>query len=160
MSLHEPPSRAQPSIGYWFVTALLLLWGLAYAGLVVFYLFAGAEHWAGLVAQGRILPEYAAYIARIPLWVKLLTLGAAISRLTAGVGLMLRHRWSVALYGISLACVTVIMFRGFVIADVASVIRPSQVWVEALFMALSVFAFWFSLRARKNGYLALRRQWP
>jgi hypothetical protein len=120
----------------------------------VFYLFAGEEHWAGLVAEGRILPEYADYIARIPQWVTLVTLCAAITRLTGAIGLVLRRRWSSILYGISLACVVVIMFRGFVLADAVSVIRPSQVWVEALFLGLSLFALGFSLRAGKMRYLA------
>ncbi|MFK8053472.1 MAG: hypothetical protein AB8F65_10915 [Woeseiaceae bacterium] len=36
------------------------------------------------------------------------------------------------------------MFQGFVLADVASVIRSSQVMLEFGFLAISLFAVWFS----------------
>lgn len=40
----------------------------------------------------------------------------------------------------------VIMFRGFVLAGVADVIRPSQIAVEIGFIAISVLAVWFAYK--------------
>ncbi|MCB8979350.1 MAG: hypothetical protein H6657_18210 [Ardenticatenaceae bacterium] len=49
------------------VTGFLLLWVAAYAGLVIFsFVTSSPEHWAKLIADGRIKAEYAAYIANIP----------------------------------------------------------------------------------------------
>jgi hypothetical protein len=45
------------------------------------------------------------------------------------------------------------MFRGFVLADVASVIRGSQVALEIVFLALSGFAVWYAYVNNNNGTL-------
>ena len=143
-----------PDWWFWLVAACLFVWGLAYAGLSLFsFVFADSRDWAAMIREGRILPEYVDYISRIPGWVIGLTFLAAATRLGGALGLLLCARWSVWAYGLSLCCVVIIMFRGFVLADVLSVIRTSQVWVEALFMALSIFAFWFALRMSRAGVL-------
>lgn len=130
---------------YWSIAGFLAVWGVAYAGLVVFsFVVSTPEHWASLVADGRIKPEYAQYINAIPKWVIALTAGAALTRLFGGAALVFQSSLALPLYAVSLALVVVIMFRGFVLADVASVIRPSQIALEAAFMALSIFAVWFS----------------
>ncbi len=57
------------------------------------------------------------------------------------------------LYGISIFLVAVIMFRGFVLADVASVIRGSQVVLEIGLLLISIFAVWFAYANTNNGKL-------
>lgn len=74
-------------------------------------------------------------------------------RLGGALALVLRKRWAIWLYAVSLLCVTTIMFRGFVLADVISVIRTSQVGVEILFMTLSIFAVGFSYRMSQRAVL-------
>lgn len=133
------------SVVYWTISGCLFIWGLAYAGLVVFsFILSTPEDWASLVEQGRIKAEYAEYINNIPRWVVVLTAGAALTRFAGGVGLLLQKGWALPAYSLSLFLVIVLMFRGFVLADVASVIRTSQIWLEAGFLALSVFAVWWA----------------
>jgi len=139
---------------YWLVTGLLLLWGCAYAGLVFFtFWLSTPDHWATLVSEGRILPGYAVYISEIPSWVVLITAIAAITRLFGAISLLVRSSWALPFYAISLGFVSVIMFRGFVLADVASVIRGSQVLLEFVFLSISVFAVWYSKKHLDNGTL-------
>lgn len=130
---------------FWVVSIALFAWGLAYAGLVVFsFGIATPEHWSGLVEQGRIRAEYAQFILDIPRWVVVITAMAAITRFFGGVALLLHSARAVPLYAASLLLMVIIMFRGFVLADVASVIRPSQMVLEAAFLALSFFALWWA----------------
>jgi hypothetical protein len=76
---------------FWCVAIFLLLWGAAYAGLVVFsFGLSTPEHWANLVAEGRIKAEYAEYISDIPGWVVVVTVLAAVSRLLGGAALVMR----------------------------------------------------------------------
>lgn len=132
-------------IFYWGASILLLLWGIAYAGLVTFSFFvATPEHWASLVAEGRIKAEYATYISQIPAWVIGLTVATAATRLLGGIALLMQQGFALPLYSVSLALMAVLMFRGFVLADIASVIRTSQVFLEFAFLAISIFAVWFS----------------
>lgn len=130
---------------YWIVTGFLLLWGSAYAGLVLFtFVLSTPEHWAALVSKGRITAAYADYISEIPRWAIGATVTVALTRLFGAVFLALRSLWAFPLYSASLVLVVIIMFRGFVLADVASVIRTSQVVLEFVFLAISVFAVWYS----------------
>ena len=139
---------------YWCIAGFLFLWGAAYAGLVVFSFFvATPEHWASLVSQGRIKPEYATYISEIPGWVILITVFAALTRLLGGAALLIQKAWALPLYGVSLCLVIVIMFRGFVLADVASVIRGSQIVLEFAFLMISVFAVWYAYLQTNSGML-------
>lgn len=143
------PTEDTPGASFWLISYCLLAWGLAYAGLVAFSFFvATPDDAAALVAEGVIKPEYADYIAAIPAWVIGVTLLAAITRVLGAMGLVARRAWAFTYYVISLLCVVIIMFRGFVLADVASVIRTSQIGVEILFLVLSIFAVWFSARSK------------
>lgn len=145
--MHKP-------IVFWCISGFLLFWGVAYFGLVVFSFFiATPEHWATLVQDGRIKAEYAVYISEIPAWVIGITLVAALTRLLGGIALLLRKGWALPCYVISFIFVAIIMFRGFVLADVASVIRNSQVVLEFVFLAISAFAVWFAYVNRNNGTL-------
>lgn len=144
----------KPHLWYWLVAGLLLFWGLSYGGLVLFsFLLATPEHWSNLVAEGAIKQEYAEYIARIPTWVKIITVLAAITRLAGAIALCLGKAWAYASYAISLIFVCVIMFRGFVLEDVAQVIRGSQVVLEMVFLMISLFAVWWAKRQIKAGIL-------
>lgn len=139
---------------FWLIAGFLVFWGLMYAGLVVFtFAIATPEHWAGLVAEGRIRAEYAEYISRIPGWIIAMTIVAAITRLAGGAALLMQKTWALPLYAVSLCFVSVIMFRGFVLADVASVIRASQVVLEVAFLLISVFAVWYAWFLTGNGIL-------
>ncbi|MEL7298664.1 MAG: hypothetical protein AAGJ86_13460 [Pseudomonadota bacterium] len=130
---------------FWPVALALTGWGVAYLGLVVFTFFvASPSHWSALVQDGRITQAYADYIDRIPVWVIGLTLLTAATRFLGGMGLLLQQTWSFYVYALSGLCTITIMFRGFFLADVASVIRRSQVLLEIVFLLLSLFAVWFS----------------
>lgn len=140
---------------FWFISGFLLLWGIAYLGLVIFSFFiATPEHWATLVSEGRIKVEYAKYISEIPAWVIGVTLVAALTRLLGAMALLMHNSWALPLYAVSLALVLAIMFRGFVLADVASVIRGSQVALEVVFLLISGFAVWYAYFSNSNGTLS------
>lgn len=147
-------NEAKPTIWFWVISAALLSWGLAYAFLVLFtFVLSSPEDWAELAANGVIRQEYADYIARIPLWVIAMTVIVAVTRLLGAICLLLRRSWALPLYAASMILVFVIMYRGFVLANVASVIRNSQIGVEILFIALSIFAVWFARRAKTRGLI-------
>ena len=136
------------------ITGFLLLWGIAYAALVFFtFSISTPDHWATLVSEGRIKAEYADYISEIPGWIVLITVLAALTRLLGAISLLLRKSWALLFYALSLCFVIVIMFRGFVLADVASVIRGSQIVLEFVFVLISVFAVWYANQQIRDGVL-------
>lgn len=150
----ESESATKPPVSFWAISIVLLFWGLAYGFLVAFTLLLSTpEDWSELVANGVIKQEYADYIAGIPTWVMAITVVVAITRFLGAVGLLLRRSWALPSYAMSMGLVFVIMFRGFVLANVASVIRDSQIAVELLFIALSIFAVWFARDNKIKGIL-------
>lgn len=134
---------------YWVASIGLCIWALAYAGLVYFsFASSSPETLNGLVQSGTIKQAYADYILAIPVWVRVLTVILAGLRLVGGAGLLMRQGWSMRVYACALGLTGVIMYRGFFVENVAVVIRPSQVLVEILFVAISAFAVWFAATNR------------
>ncbi|MEL7198265.1 MAG: hypothetical protein AAGL10_08120 [Pseudomonadota bacterium] len=133
------------------IAGFLLVWSLAYCGLVYFsFITSSPEAIDDLVKAGTIKPEYAQYIRAIPDWVRALSVGLAVLRVLGSIGLLLRKAWAFEAFSLAFVITMVIMFRGFVIAGVADVIRPSQIFVEIAFIAVSLFAVWFSKRCKTN----------
>lgn len=146
--------KKSPSPAYWTISTGLLLWALAYAGLVLFtFVLATPDDLQTLAAAGRIKPEYVAYIGGIPSWAIMATAVVAITRLLGGIGLLLRRAWALTLYAISLVLFLLIFIRAFFFAGITDVIRGSQVAVELLFVFLSVFAVWFAKKMRSDGLI-------
>lgn len=83
-----------------------------------------------------------------------ITVVAALTRFFGALALLMHKSLALPLYGISLFLVAVIMFRGFFLADVASVIRGSQVALEIGFLMISIFAVWFAYANTNNGNLS------
>ena len=133
------------------VGGALFLWSLAYCVLVYFsFVSSSAEKLEILVEQGTIKPEYAAYILTIPDWVRALTIALATIRLVGSIGVILNKMWAFYAFAFALFLTLVIIYRGFVLAGIADVIRPSQIGVELGFIAISMFAVWYSFRLRKK----------
>lgn len=127
------------------ISAFLVLWALAYAGLVVFsFHLASPGHWSKLVADGRIKAEYAEYILGIPGWVVVITYLAAITRLGGAIALAASHSWALPFFSLSLFFVVIIMYRGFFVAKVSRVIRPSQIVLEIAFLLISIAATFYA----------------
>ena len=122
---------------YWAISGGLFFWAVAYAGLVYFsFTSSSPETLESLVTNGIIRQTYADYILAIPTWVKVMTIALAGLRLIAGAGLLFKQKWSFQVYVLALLFTSIIMFRAFFFADVISVIRPTQVAVEGLFIVV------------------------
>jgi len=147
-----PNTAPKPS--YWVVSACLLLWGIGYAVLIAeaFFVFR-PEDFDRLVNAGMILPGYGDYVQHLPGWIIGLTVFKALTRLAGSVGLLLRRGWAVSMYGLSLGISCLIFFRGFLLDNRAAVEAPTQIGLDVLFFAVSVYALYFALTARFRGTL-------
>ncbi|MEL6506732.1 MAG: hypothetical protein AAFR29_03780 [Pseudomonadota bacterium] len=144
------PKSSGPQRKATLIAAAFTLWAIAYSGLVWFsFSQSSPEALRTLVETGVIKPAYADYIAAIPPWVRIVTVVLAGLRITGGIGLFWRQRWCVPVYRAALLLTAIIMIRGFVFADVASVIRPSQIGIEILFIVISIFAVLHAYRVTR-----------
>jgi hypothetical protein len=145
--------KAAPGLFYWVSTILLLLWALGGASIYIALYFEGAERFAQTAETAENRAAYAEYVAHIPWWAIAAGIVAAVTRLGGALALLLRRAWALPLYVVSAIFFAVALYRAFFLADVASVMSPGHIAVEALFLSLSLFAIWFSFSNSRNGVL-------
>lgn len=146
--------KSEPDRRYWIVSTLLLLWGLGYLALVgeAFFIYQ-PEDFERMVRAGTILPGYSDYVQHLPEWIVGVAVFKAATRVAGGLCLLFRRRWALSMYGLSLAASCLIFFRGFLMDHRADFEPPTQIGLEALFFALSVYAVWFAAGAYFRGTL-------
>ena len=97
---------------------------------------------------------YAEYLSNIPAWAIGVGIIAAVARLMGAVALLFRRIWALPLYLISLVFFLAALFRAFILANVAAVMSGAHIATEVVFLALSIFAVWFSHRYKHSGVLS------
>jgi hypothetical protein len=142
------------SLLYWTISVVLLVWALGGASIYVAYFIETPEQFATTAETAANKHAYANYIANIPAWAIAVGVIAAGARLVGAIGLMLRRAWAAPFFVVSLAFFLAALFRGFVLADAARVMNPAHIAVEVIFVALGLFAIWFSHDSKAKGALA------
>jgi hypothetical protein len=149
----QSTTAAKPGIWFWLVSIILLLWAMAGASIYVAYFIETPAQFAQTAEDAEHREAYARYVAEIPLWAIGVGIVAAAARLMGALGLLLRRAWALQLYVISALFFLVALYRAFVLAEVASVMSPQHIAVEATFLALSLFAIWFAYANKRKGVL-------
>ena len=142
-----------PSVSFWVISVALMLWGLAGASIYVAYFFETPEEFAQTAETAANRQAYADYVSNIPYWAIAIGIIAAATRLFGAIGLLLRRAWALPLYIVSVVFFLGALFRGFVLANVSSVMSGPHIVVEIVFLALSIFGIWFARQNRLNGIL-------
>ncbi len=142
-----------PSVSFWVISVALMLWGLAGASIYVAYFFETPEEFAQTAETAANRQAYADYVSNIPYWAIAIGIIAAATRLFGAIGLLLRRAWALPLYIVSVVFFLGALFRGFVLANVSSVMSGPHIVVEIVFLALSIFGVWFARQNRLNGIL-------
>ena len=143
----------RPPLLFRVISIVLLFWALGGASIYVAYFVESPEQFAQTAEAAANRQGYAGYIEKIPAWAIAVGMLAAMARLLGAVGLLLRRSWALPLYVISLIFFLVALYRAFVLASVASVMSRGHIAIEAVFVALSLFAIWFAHQNKAKGVL-------
>jgi len=135
------------------ISIALLLWGLGGASIYIAYFIETPEEFAETAEIAAKRQAYADYVASIPFWAIAVGIIAAVTRLLGAIGLLLRRAWALPLYIISVVFFLVVLYRAFILANVASVMSGPHIAVELVFLALSIFAVWFAHKNKSRGIL-------
>ena len=146
-------NAAAPPTSFWVISSALLLWGVGGASIYVAYFIETPEEFARTAEAAANRQAYADYVANIPFWAIAVGMIAALTRLLGAIGLLLRRAWALPLYIISVVFFLVALYRAFILANVASVMSGPHIAVEFVFLALSVFAVWFTHESKLRGIL-------
>lgn len=137
----------KPPAWFYIVGVILLLWGIM--GCWAFY-----QH----VTKGAaMIPDATdwdrAYFAALPGWFAIDFAVAVGACLLGSVALLLRSRWALTLYWLSLIAVIIQFGYVFTATDMIAVKGVSSTIFPAFIFALGVFHIWFATLARKRGWL-------
>ena len=148
------PASKKPSVLFWVVSVALLLWGIGGASIYVAYLLETPDEFARSAESPENREAYAQYVSSIPAWATGVGIVAAIARLLAALCLLIRRAWALPLYIVSLIFFSIALYRAFVVANAATVMSGAHIGVQIVFLALSVFAIWFTVQKKSNGVLS------
>lgn len=135
---------------YWAVAGVALLWNLLGCAAFGMQLSAPDKMTEGMTeAQQQ-------WRKSLPNWV-LFTNGLAVCTGAMGsVALLLRNKWSVSLYAISLVSVLVHGVYTIFITGGIKILAPSQLIMQSVIVILAGALLWFSKSARGKGWLESR----
>jgi hypothetical protein len=130
------------------------------AGLAVLWMLFGVMAWvmdlmtdeAGLAQLSEAQRQL--YVAR-PQWLFAVYGVAIFSGLAGAIGLLLRKRWAPMLFALSLAAIIVQFGYTFVVMHAVELLgAAAAIPFPLVIFLIGVALWWFSLRARKLGWLA------
>lgn len=128
----------------WLVGVLSLLWNASGA-----WVFVQAQSGAAMDMDAREIAYYAAQ----PEWFVALTDVAFAAAIFAAIALLMRHRWAVPLYGLSLAAIVVT--SAVEIAQGTALLLQGRDWLilSCVTTGLAVLQLLYAIRMKKRGVL-------
>lgn len=131
----------------WIVGAVALVWNLI--GVAMFFLQTnlGPEQIAALP------PEQQQVYAAMPAWLDIPYGVAVFGGVLGALALLLRRRWAVALFAVSLLAVVVQMAGVYALTPAWAVSGVSGLPMALLIIAIAGFLFWYARRAAARGWL-------
>ena len=135
-------------MGYWMIASAALLWNLL--GLAMWYLQVSMtpEAIAALPADQRQLYETA------PPWVNAAFGVAVFGGVFGALALLLKKRWAVALFAVSLLGLLVQLVSVFALTPALAVLGPSALAMPVVLVLIAAFLLWYSRRAAARGWIA------
>lgn len=140
--------RAAPSMAYWIIGAVALLWNLL--GLWAYYSNVTATP-ESLALQ--FSPEQIEKILATPAWAISATAIAVTAGVIGSVLLLFRNALCVPFYLLSLVAVIVQDVYIFGLTDSVDEFGMQPVIMQSIVFVFAVFLVWYSLAQRKRGVL-------
>jgi hypothetical protein len=131
----------------WIVGVLSLLWN----AIGAFDYSATQLRFEPYMSQ--FTPEQLAYFYGFPAWAVAAWAIAVWSSLLGSVGLLLRRRWSVVLFGIAIAGMVLTTIYSFLLSDGPSIMTTGEFVFTAVIWIIAVLLFIYARAMSKRGVL-------
>lgn len=133
---------------YYMVIAILaLLWNLMG---VASYLH---DVTMSLESIRSLPPEQAKLYLDMPAWAKGAYAVAVHAGLAGAIGLLLRRKWAIWLFALSLAAILIQFAYPFLMTDALDVMGPSMAIFPAVILLIGVAELWYARRMAARGVL-------
>ena len=147
--MNELTEKPVVPVWYWIVAVLLLLWGAM--GIFAFYSQLTTPYDKMVAEMGKLAADC---IKDMPTWLWW-TYGVAVwSGVLGSVGLLLRRRWTLPLYLVSLVAVIVQFGHSFLIQRIQDLMGWSAATFPAVIIAIAIFQLGYATWLRKKRLLA------
>ena len=134
-------------VSFRVISILALLWNLTGVGMFFLQTNLSAKQIAGLPEPQRIV--YGA----MPSWLAIFYGIAVFAGALGALGLVLRRRWSMPLFAVSLAAVLVQMIALYALTPAWQASGASGLPMTLLVIGIAAFLFWYARRASARGWL-------
>jgi hypothetical protein len=133
---------------FWVVAVAALLWNLI--GVLMFFLQVGMtpEQLAALPSEQRQIHEAA------PSWLDIAYGVAVFAGVLGAIGLLLRKRWAVTLFLLSLLAVLVQMVSVYLLTPAWTLLGPSGLVMPLVIVLIALGLWMYSSKAAARGWLS------
>ncbi len=145
--LERPGSGARTPVHLWIVGVLALLWN----GMGAFDYLATEMRLDFYMSQ--FSPEQLDYFYGFPAWLVAAWAIAVWSAVAGSLGLLLRRRWAVWMFGLSILGMVVTTLHNLVLTDGAAIMGRAAVLFTIVIWVVAIFLFLYSRRQALNGVL-------
>lgn len=136
------------SAGYWIVAVFALVWNLI--GVAMWYLQINMTP-EKLVA----VPEVERRVYEVmPLWVEIAFAVAVFAGVLGALGLLLKKRWAIAMFLLSLIGVLVQVIGVQVATPAWAAFGPAGLVLPAVLLAIALFLLWYAKKAKARLWLS------
>ena len=142
------PARVKTPTHLWVVGTLALLWNLMGAFDYV------ATQYGFEAYLSQFTPEQLAYFEGFPAWAVAGWAIAVWSAVAGSVGLLMRRRWAVAAFGLSLVGMAVSSLYTMILTDGATMMGTVGVVFTVIIWAVAIGLFVYARRQSANAVLA------
>ncbi|MFT6335944.1 MAG: hypothetical protein ACJATI_002699 [Halioglobus sp.] len=140
-------NQTNVSVTYWLVGVIALLWNLAGVANFVFQVFF-TDSMVALMSE-----EQKELIMSNPTWMTLVFGIATILGLVGSVGLLMRKKWTVPAFLVSLIAIIIQMGYSCFGTNALEVMEQSPIF-PAMLVIFSVVLWWYSKRSDARGFLS------
>ena len=144
----RPAGRARTPVHLWIVGVLALLWN----AIGAFDYLATEMRLDFYMSQ--FSQEQLDYFYAIPAWVVACWAIAVWGSLLASIGLLLRRRWSVWLFGLALVGLAVTTIHNFVLTNGAEIMGSQAAMFTVVIWVIAIALFFYARWQAKRGVLA------
>ena len=137
----------KPPVWFTIVAVILLLWGLAGCASLYAHFAIGPDMDPNATDWDR------AYYAALPMWLNVDYVIAVGAGVFGSIALLLRSKWAVTLYWVSLIAVVIQFGYIFLATDIIAVKGVWTTYFPALIFVIALFQVWFAGMAKKRGWL-------
>lgn len=145
-------NSATPKVNtiYWVIAGLGFLWNL----MGVYQFYVEYNFWSKPDTRSALPPEFGPLYDASPSWLYVVFAIAVLAGLLGCVGLLLRKKWAVPVFMVSLIAVFIQMGYNLFGMDTLNVLGKSAAIMPLVVVGFALLLYLFSKRSLHRGYLS------